>query len=630
MNIRFDVGPLNSVFEKIYASSYITGIRAAQAGNPDQPATNTPAGQYASSIDWSTWKPGDPVAASVLKDGGLADLLNSRDIWIQGISDTTVNSIGNKIAEGLANGAGVPEISSSISQYLGSSSRADLIATTEVARAQNEGQSQELQGMGFGQWEWMAYDGACDDCMGRDGVIFDWGDPRPPEHPNCRCSITGSGEPDASAVQDNAPTEEPASDVAAAASTPDSWVSDIQQQISQLGVMPDFAPGSTGADIVKPTAEMDAWVKGAKDIGSKIGDQIDHEFAKTSGIKSHDQIAKEIEQAEADKAKATEDFYNRQIPTSEMIKRYNEETGANLDWTGRRADVLNQLGAKVDPDDLNQITSELAKRLPDDSPLKAELNKLVDLRQQIKASNGRIEQAEQDSKATGEAYGEAFKKVMAQIREIGGEDVNFADKLPYGRKMYSNSDTLSKELNDLVQQVFPKEWLEAANKQGQTTVAKISNRGFAYTTGTRDKSAVNTLINITSADDKGLMAHEFMHRMEYTVDGLNRAEWTFLHQRMEGVKGRLSQKLSSLVKSAGYGKDETALRDHFKDYYSGKIYLPGSIKWEESSVNASSAFEVMTTGIEDLVTGGSRSDYGLASGKDADFKAFVLGVLGSL
>ena len=197
VNIRFDTGPLNSIFQKIYASSYITGIRAAQVSNPDQPATDTPAGQYATSIDWSAWTPGDAVAASVLKDGGLAEMLDARGIWIGQIQDTTMTRLGNAIAEGIARGDSVLTIDSNIQQYLGDAYRADLVATTEVARAQNEGQSQELQGMGFDQWEWMAYDGACDDCMDKDAVIFNWGDPVPPAHPNCRCSITGAGIPSA-------------------------------------------------------------------------------------------------------------------------------------------------------------------------------------------------------------------------------------------------------------------------------------------------------------------------------------------------------------------------------------------------------------------------------------------------
>ena len=194
VNIRFDTGPLNSVFQQIYAGAYISGIHTAQRTNPTIPATETVAGKYAASIDWSTWKPGDAVAADVLRDGGLADLLDARDIWINGISDTTVNSIGNRIADGLASGEGVPSISSGIRDYLGSADRADMIATTEVARAQNEGQSQELQGMGFGRWTWMAYDGACDECMGKNDIEFTWNDEVPPAHPNCRCSIIGSGD----------------------------------------------------------------------------------------------------------------------------------------------------------------------------------------------------------------------------------------------------------------------------------------------------------------------------------------------------------------------------------------------------------------------------------------------------
>ena len=105
-----------------------------------------------------------------------------------------MTSLGNRIAEGIANGESVLSIDSNIQQYLGDAYRADLVANTEVARAQNEGQSQELQGMGFTRWTWMAYDGACEECMGKNDIEFTWNDETPPAHPNCRCSITGTGD----------------------------------------------------------------------------------------------------------------------------------------------------------------------------------------------------------------------------------------------------------------------------------------------------------------------------------------------------------------------------------------------------------------------------------------------------
>ena len=185
---------LGDLLRKIYAEGYLSGVKAAaDSANVDIKVIDQTTGT-AGGINWDTWKPGNPEAASLVADGGLQDLLDSADLVLQGITDTTVDELGNVLSRGLGDGLSPDSIARMMRDYLdGDNSRAEIIATTELNRAQTQAQGDELQGLGFDRFEWIAYDSACEICSERDGNVFMWDDPMPPEHPMCRCSIVGNG-----------------------------------------------------------------------------------------------------------------------------------------------------------------------------------------------------------------------------------------------------------------------------------------------------------------------------------------------------------------------------------------------------------------------------------------------------
>lgn len=188
---------LRQAIRRLWADGYVTGVHAANESTGNLPALGASniISFATSTVDWNTWTPGDPEAAMAMADGGLADLLNQANIVIKGISDTTLGRMGDLIGEGLAQGSSVDSISGMIDQYLNDPARADMIATTEANRAQTTAQSDTLQAVGFSQFDWIAYDGACDECMDQeDNNPHDFSDDQPPGHPNCRCSITGAGD----------------------------------------------------------------------------------------------------------------------------------------------------------------------------------------------------------------------------------------------------------------------------------------------------------------------------------------------------------------------------------------------------------------------------------------------------
>ena len=195
-NISLNLQPLGSVLQNISSAGYLSGIKATGDVHPQQGIQNiSNTAAIASSTNWDQWKPGDAAAAAQTADGGLADLLAAQGAVIKGIGDTTLTRIGNVISDGLAQGSSVDQISRDIRDFLDNPDRADMIATTEANRAQTAAASEQLDAMGFTQFNWLAYDGACDDCLEQESFNpHDLSDDQPPGHPNCRCAITGDGE----------------------------------------------------------------------------------------------------------------------------------------------------------------------------------------------------------------------------------------------------------------------------------------------------------------------------------------------------------------------------------------------------------------------------------------------------
>ena len=631
---------LGGVLRDVWTDAYLTGVHAAMESDGITFTTKKAAGptntmSYAAGIDWNTWTPGDPAAALKVADGGLRGMLDQINVVLDGITQTTVDRIGNIIGQGLDAGSSVDSMSRSINTYLNDPARSDLIATTEANRAQTTAQSDTLQSVGFSQFDWISYDGACDDCLEQeDNNPHDFGDDEPPGHPACRCSITGSVE-QADQIDPNidipAPdnSETQPTPVEAAASSPNTWADGIKEAITNLGAMPDNV--IKGADGYTPGADMHAWVDGAKEIGQKISQQIEDTVAQKSGLSLSDaQTAwKKANDEKIEALRTAQDAWQ-----DRMIRDYQKvEPGFPT--------LPSEIAARLGLDSSKNFSSwyqDLARALYERIPngvadeLKAEYKAYIDAEDKATELTKMEAKARDAMKQVEATFHDAVFEVLNQVREMGGVDVNFADKLSStaARRIVVNNTDSSKALNDLAQRIFPKEWLETSNTAGQTVINRVENRGWAETVGIRGKSEVNTVVNSDATER--LMAHEFMHRMEYVVDGISRAEWTFLHQRVEGVRGRVAQSLRTLCKGNGYRADEIALKDDFKNAYSGKFYNPfggDSVSaWRSLAPDERTAFEVMTTGFEDLVTG--VNNMGITSGTDPEFKAFLLGVLAAL
>ena len=146
-----------------------------------------------SSVDWSTWEPGWAEAADLARYGGMADMLDAADATIRGMDENTINWLGDVLARGLDSGDPVDSIASAMNAVVDNADRSYLIATTETSRAMSEATIDTYAANDIAQWEWLSEqdDRVCDICLDKDGEVYDVGgdDPRPPEHPRCRCIV---------------------------------------------------------------------------------------------------------------------------------------------------------------------------------------------------------------------------------------------------------------------------------------------------------------------------------------------------------------------------------------------------------------------------------------------------------
>jgi HK97 family phage portal protein len=126
-------------------------------------------------------------------------------------NDITIKQIDKTVTEGLMKGEDIGKIGERVKAvYKMTDARAEMIARTETLAAGNEGALEAYrQNPLVTRLEWVAEDGACDDCeelngtevdvgenfansgeMLPTGAIVNYGDvDHPPLHPNCRCNI---------------------------------------------------------------------------------------------------------------------------------------------------------------------------------------------------------------------------------------------------------------------------------------------------------------------------------------------------------------------------------------------------------------------------------------------------------
>jgi len=189
-----DTADLEQTVRQIIADGYLVGDHSAQVqigGHAVSVAGVN--GDLTATVDWSTWKPGDTAAALKDANGGLSQLLDQSGITVKGIKQTTLDRIGNKIAEGLSNGDPSAKIGRDIREDVGDSFRADLIAHTETTRAVTAATFDVFNANGITEWDLLLSDGACAECEAiaeQNPHPASDDEDAPPVHPLCRCAAS--------------------------------------------------------------------------------------------------------------------------------------------------------------------------------------------------------------------------------------------------------------------------------------------------------------------------------------------------------------------------------------------------------------------------------------------------------
>ena len=135
--------------------------------------------------------------------------------FVLDIVDREKAAIKAELEDGISLGLGIPQISKNIlssldnevhyvdddgkvSRTIPSDAWAEMVARTEVARAQNQGILATYAAAGVERITWVASSDACDYCAELDGETIDLGDDfdggvdAPPLHPNCRCTTVSA------------------------------------------------------------------------------------------------------------------------------------------------------------------------------------------------------------------------------------------------------------------------------------------------------------------------------------------------------------------------------------------------------------------------------------------------------
>lgn len=188
---------LHQLLEKATADGYATGMHAAgiQLGAHAVPAYG-PLAVAVADTAWDQWKPGNPTAVLHVADGALRTTLDGLRITIKDVTDTLLDSIGNRIGDGLAAGLGSDAIERNVRELVDGkpgqvSTRAERIVYTEVARAQTLASFDMFRLAGVGKYELLLSDGACEECVAAaERNPYQLGDDTGsvPIHPNCRCA----------------------------------------------------------------------------------------------------------------------------------------------------------------------------------------------------------------------------------------------------------------------------------------------------------------------------------------------------------------------------------------------------------------------------------------------------------
>ncbi len=150
---------------------------------------------YATAREWAKRRAAELVGKRYTPDGALVDNDNAE----MAISDTIRDEVREAVASAIDEGLSARDLAKRIEELdCFSPERAEMIARTELIRANNQGHLEAFRSAGVERKAWStSNDGdVCDDCDGNEeqGAIdleddFQSGDDAAPAHPLCRCTI---------------------------------------------------------------------------------------------------------------------------------------------------------------------------------------------------------------------------------------------------------------------------------------------------------------------------------------------------------------------------------------------------------------------------------------------------------
>lgn len=191
---------LQRVLGRLWPEAWVLGEKSAQAivaGVGD--------------VDWGAWTPGDYEAAQEVAGPGLRQLLAEAGIRIKSIAESRLEDLSDVLERTLAsdettremNGPkpltlSVQSLARELEDVLGNPSRAELVAWTEIARAQSSAALREYAESAVERVEWSTAEDAkvCVRCEADEAAgpvpihtAFPSGNLMPPGHPRCRCAL---------------------------------------------------------------------------------------------------------------------------------------------------------------------------------------------------------------------------------------------------------------------------------------------------------------------------------------------------------------------------------------------------------------------------------------------------------
>lgn len=176
--------------------------------------------------------------------------------------------------------------------------------------------------------------------------------------------------------------------------------------------------------------------------------------------------------------------------------------------------------------------------------------------------------------------------------------------------------------------LFPDAWTKVADAHGPLNVRASKARGFCYEatqTERRIKLPVFGAFRASvvgegfiSTDNFRTAVHEFAHRLQHSVPGLDDLFQDLHHMR---TAGHPLETLRQLLPGHGYGRDEVTRKDDYVHAYQGRIYSDAT-----GYIGKHGALEVMTMAFEGALSG-NRMLLAKLVEKDREMLDLVVGAL---